>query len=160
VRSFWAGALKEAGIIAILAVALALGSNQMRADGLSLYPNAQAADPAVIAAVELSEALRLHREGSALFLDARDPDFFELERIRGALSLPADGFDARFGALKRRLMKAPRIITYCDDAHCPLAERLAQRLAAMGLTGVMVLPGGLDMWRKAGGPREGEEVSG
>lgn len=159
-RSFWAGALKEAGIILILAAALALGSNRMRADGLSLYPKARAVAPAGIAAVELSLALKLHREGSALFLDARDRDFFELERIRGALSLPVDGFDARFRALKARVMKAPRIIAYCDDLHCPLAERLAERLQSLGLTGVMVLPGGIEEWRGAGGPREGEEVSG
>ncbi len=142
-----------------MALVLGLGSNLMRSDGLSFATLERAESAARARVVGLNEALELYRDKGAVFLDARDRDFFELERIRGALSLPFNGFEKAFPGLKERLKNARAIVTYCDDEHCPLGEKLAAKLSGMGFPGVVAFGGGLEEWRSANGPLEGEEAT-
>src|SRR5512139_351497 len=61
--------------------------------------------------VEAKDAKRLLDRG-ALFLDARPRDFWRMNRIPGALSLPEDDFDKAFATLEPTLRRAKAVVVY------------------------------------------------
>ena len=103
-------------------------------------------------AVSLKEAREAYEEGYALFVDARDPDFFKAGHIPGAVNLPVKNFARVFPTLNERLLAAPRIITYCDGASCDLSVELTEKLLFAGLEQVEIFTGGIQQWKAAGQP--------
>lgn len=157
--------LREATIILVVSVSLALGFNALRPDGLPLRAGATgeeaaaeaAAEPAAVetapGAIDLAAAAERHREGgTTVFVDARVPGEYAAGHIAGALNLPLQRFDEYAGAFLDRVPPDASIITYCDGPHCDLAQRLAERLAHFGFPAVRHLPNGLTRWRDAGMP--------
>jgi len=103
-------------------------------------------------AVSLKEAREAYEGGYALFVDARDPDFFKGGHIPGAVSLPVKDFDRVFPTLNERLSAAPRIITYCDGASCEMSVELTEKLLFAGLEYVEIFTGGIQQWKAGGQP--------
>ena len=103
-------------------------------------------------AVSLKEAREAYEEGYALFVDARDPDFFKAGHIPGAVNLPVKDFARVFPTLNERLLAAPRIITYCDGASCDMSVELTEKLLFAGLEQVEIFTGGIQQWKAAGQP--------
>lgn len=128
------------------ATALALTFNANRANSLPLIkPNATQVAAGEIA---LAEAMALHQNGTAVFLDARDSLTYAEGHIRGALCLPPETFDYDFPQYEAQLANAT-IVTYCDGEQCRLSHDLAERLKAKGLSNVRVLGNGWTLWLNA-----------
>ena len=62
-----------------------------------------------VARVSLADAKAAFDEGSAIFVDVRDPSYFEIEHIRGAVNV----YYMRLAEHMGELDKQEWIITYC-----------------------------------------------
>ena len=148
--------LQSIGII-IISGAFGIGVNAFRAEGIPLVERWQEKVlneqlTGGLPAVSLKQAKEAHESGDALFVDARDPEFFEQGHIPGAVSLPVRDFDSVFPRLKGKLRAAPRIITYCDGASCETSVELTEKLLFAGLEYIEIFTGGIQQWQGAGQP--------
>ena len=149
--------LLQSIVIIIISGALGIGVNAFRAEGIPLMERWQEKVlneqlTGGLPAVSLKQAKEAHQSGDALFVDARDPEFFEQAHIPRAVSLPVRDFDSVFPKLKEKLLTAPRVITYCDGANCEMSVELTERVLLAGLEYVEIFTGGIQQWQKAGQP--------
>jgi len=86
-----------------------------------------------------------------LLIDARGSQDFEECHIRGAISLPYRTITTESTA---QLSKELPIVTYCWSPACNAATKAAARLSALGFQ-VKEMLGGIEYWRREGGPVEG-----
>ena len=150
--------LQSIGIV-IISGALGIGVNAFRAEGIPLVERWQEKVlneqlTGGLPAVSLKQAKEAHKSGDALFVDARDREFFEQGRIPGAVSLPVRDFDSVFPRLKEQLRSAPRVITYCDGASCEMSVELTEKLLFADLEYIEIFTGGIQQWQGAGQPIE------
>jgi rhodanese-related sulfurtransferase len=148
--------LQSIGII-IISGALGIGVNAFRAEGIPLMERWQEKVlneqlTGGLPAVSLKQVKEAHRSGNVLFVDARDPEFFEQAHIPGAVSLPVGEFDSVFPRLEKQIRSAPRVITYCDSASCEMSVELTEKLLLAGLEYVEIFTGGILQWQGAGLP--------
>ena len=148
--------LQSIGII-IISGALGLGVNAFRAEGIPLMERWQEKVlneqlTGGLPAVSLKQVKEAHKSGDALFVDARDPEFFEQGHIPGAVSLPVRDFNSVFPRLEEQLRAAARVITYCDGASCEMSVELTEKLLFAGLEYIEIFTGGIQQWQGEGLP--------
>jgi rhodanese-related sulfurtransferase len=109
---------------------------------------------------ELVEArdAKLLLDRGAVFLDARPRDFWRMNRIPGALSLPEDDFDRAFAELQGRLRRASGIVVYCSGFGCEASHIVARKLRERGFIAA-ILNEGIPAWQDAGLPMDSEPRS-
>lgn len=116
---------------------------------LSLVILFAAAFPAWSAAPRISsEDLRkaqLLKEQNLVILDARSAGDFAASHIQGSRNAP-------LGEIRGDLPKDGRVVVYCPETSCSLAETTAQKLHGLGYANVLVLDGGLAEWTRKGFP--------
>lgn len=100
----------------------------------------------------MKDAKELFDKKAALFVDARAIEDYEAEHIPGAVSLYCEDFDKLYDSVLGRLPKDRLIVTFCSDAECKEAIKLADKLVAQGNTRVVILLEGLPGWKDAGYP--------
>jgi rhodanese-related sulfurtransferase len=86
-------------------------------------------------------------------LDARRPEAYAKEHIKGAVNL-------HHGAITRQAaaaFKGKVIVTYCTGVGCNASTKAAAKLSALGFK-VKELVGGLEWWKNSGHPTEGSEA--
>jgi rhodanese-related sulfurtransferase len=86
-----------------------------------------------------------------LLIDARGVQDFEECHIPGAINLPYRKITAESAA---HLAKEKPIVVYCWSPGCNSATKAAVRLSALGFQ-VKEMLGGIEYWRREGGPVEG-----
>jgi len=96
--------------------------------------------------VLLAEAEVAWRSRTAVFVDAREPDFFEEAHIPGAINLPVSEIAAIHGLPDD---KAAPLIVYCSDADCSDSRIVAKAISAAGYQNAAVFAGGWDAWTAA-----------
>ncbi len=146
------------GII-IISAAVGIAVNMFRANGIAWVENWQEKVlneqlTGGLPAVSLKQVKEAYESGEALFVDARDSDFYEEGHIPGAVNLPVRDFELVFPKLKERLLAATWVITYCDGGSCELSVQLTERLLFAGVDRVEIFTGGIQQWRGAGQPVE------
>jgi rhodanese-related sulfurtransferase len=105
--------------------------------------------------ISVEEARTALAEDRAVMLDVRGTVEYELGHIKGARLLP-------LGEIAKRAAELPReklIVTYCACKHEGLSGHAVQELQKQGIENSAALVGGLDAWRAAGLPVEGESKS-
>jgi rhodanese-related sulfurtransferase len=141
----------------ILAAGVALGFLWNAASGRGIVLGqsvlVQGGDELVLAPA----AKKLLDEG-ALFLDARPRDFWRMNRIPGALSLPEDGFERAFPEVEKRLRRGRPIVVYCSGYGCEASHLVARKLRERGFAAA-ILDEGLPAWEDAGLPLDAEPRS-
>ena len=147
--------LLQAVAIILLSGTIGFAVNGFRSDGIPWVENWQAKVlneqlTGGLPAVSLKDAIEAHEGDYALFVDAREPDIFKVGHIPGAINLPVKDFDGVFPTVKKRLLAAPRIITYCDGASCEMSVELTEKLLFAGLERVEIFTGGMQQWKAAG----------
>jgi rhodanese-related sulfurtransferase len=149
--------LLQAVAIVFLSGTIGLAVNSFRADGIPWVENWQKKVlneqlTGGFPAVSLKEAREAYEGGYALFVDAREADFFKAGHIPGAVNLPVKDFDRLLPKLKEQLLAAPRVITYCDGASCEMSVDLTEKLLFAGLEHVEIFTGGIQQWKAASQP--------
>jgi rhodanese-related sulfurtransferase len=145
------GTFQQAAVIVVLGIALGLVGNLASPRGLPLITPAKAV-ASTDGSITLAQANELWLGGVALFLDAREPDDYAAGHIGNALSLPAQSFEQRFGAIAPMLTPESRLVLYCDGEECELSHRLQASLRQLGYTNTTLLANGWTVWRQAGLP--------
>lgn len=150
--------LQAIGII-IISGMLGIAVNVFRADGIPLVEHWQEKVfneqlTGGLPAISVKQAKEAYESGEALFVDARDPDFYKLGHIPGAVSLPVRNFDLVFPNIRERLLAVPRIITYCDAPNCETSVELSEKLLFAGLARVEIFTGGIQQWKAERQPVE------
>jgi len=146
-------AVKQAVIISIVVVAVGLGFNALRENGIPLIADAETFRVQTEAEfMKVDNAWRLFEQGSAVFVDARDPRVFSVERIEGAVSIPPVGPELENAGWLAG--SGSIIICYASEESQGQAGIVADKLIDMGAGEVFVLYGGLEAWKTAGLPTE------
>lgn len=104
--------------------------------------------------ITLEEAKEAFESGEYIFLDARSEEEYLPGHIAGALLVPAVSFDDYFPLVQNRLTGSSKIIVYCSDIHCDLAEKLKERLKNHGFEHVRLFAEGWLEWAAFGFPSE------
>ena len=156
-------AIRQSGLIVILAAVMGLLTNVARSKSLPLVadwtPEARlTTDTGNSMVVSLEEAKRLCLDKRAIFLDARSPRDYAQGHIRCAQNIPWQSFDEYIDRIFDRIPENTRIVTYCDGEHCSLGEDLAKELVSMGYEKVNVLLNGWTRWQDARFPVEKGEA--
>ncbi len=97
-------------------------------------------------------AVRMGRGEPILFVDARSEEDWRRspEKLPDAVRFSTDGLAA--GDTFPIFPRGRCIVTYCTAPHEEASARVAQLLVTRGYTDVHPLHGGLEAWRRAGGP--------
>ncbi|RMF16282.1 MAG: rhodanese-like domain-containing protein [Candidatus Dadabacteria bacterium] len=101
--------------------------------------------------ISVDFAKAFSERGGALFIDVRGDHVFDMEHIRGAVSMPLQDI------LNGRLPDVPKdtlIIAYCGCPHS-MSSAAAEYLQKRGFTNVYVLDEGFYEWKERGYPVEG-----
>jgi rhodanese-related sulfurtransferase len=157
----WSKVIWQGASILLLSLFISLGVNALRPNGLALVadwsPEAQLTlDSGDSLVVPIEEAEELFFSQSAVFLDARSPQEYEMGRIQGAVNLPWEEFDAYFPVVAADLPPDTLIIAYCDGESCGLSKEVAMALKAKGYENVRVLVNGWSVWQQRSLPTDGE----
>ncbi|HEX8618139.1 MAG TPA: rhodanese-like domain-containing protein [Thermoanaerobaculia bacterium] len=98
--------------------------------------------------ISQADALKLYKEGKAVFIDVRSNQQFALQHIKGAISIPGSQVVKRFGEVPR----SKTVITYCACSAEQSSGRAAADLTAHGVKNVWALKGGIQEWKANGAP--------
>ncbi|MBN2423857.1 MAG: rhodanese-like domain-containing protein [Calditrichaceae bacterium] len=105
--------------------------------------------------VNSEQAYWLYRNDKAVFIDARDKEEFDLFHIDGAVSLPYKSSREYKHETMKSLMPDQRLVVYCSDNDCTVAERLIGQLKYMGFNHVLLYRDGLSAWKQNKYPVKG-----
>ena len=90
--------------------------------------------------------------GSAVFIDARDPEDYESGHIQNAINIPYDYYED-YEDVINGLDDAGIYIIYCSGEECSLSIDLADYLYTEKLIDkLLIFEGGWPQWRDAGYP--------
>lgn len=99
--------------------------------------------------ISLEFAKCLFDNGSALFIDSRDPEEFLISHISTAINIPYDYYEDYEFQLDDIDFEKPLII-YCSGGECSLSIDLADYLFFdLGYFNVLVFEGGMPEWESA-----------
>jgi rhodanese-related sulfurtransferase len=92
-----------------------------------------------------------HHGSNLVLLDLRDRDDYHSGHIEGAVSMPLDEIDKRYGELPGD----KEIVTYCYNLDCHISTRGALKLVEHGIP-AKEMNAGWSEWVKASYPTHGE----
>ena len=145
-------AVVEGVIILVASVAAGLAVNHARTGGIPLVAEPEAFRVRTNAEfMKVQDAYRYFDEGTAIFLDAREPELYAAERIEGAMNVSPSGGVERMAWL---VGTDVRIICYSCEENQREAGVLADMLLEIGCDEVYVLHGGIEGWQESGFPME------
>jgi rhodanese-related sulfurtransferase len=144
-------ALRQGLLLILLGLALGLGANEVRHDGLPLLGRPA---PQEITTVTVGEAWKLYQQGKAVFLDAREAEIYRSAHLPGAVHVTVESAVGRRADLMKLAEGNRLLITYCDGQGCGKARDLATVLIAERIREVAEMPDGWQGWMEAGFPIE------
>lgn len=98
--------------------------------------------------ISMEDAVKLHKEGKAVFIDVRSNEQFTKGHIKGALSIPGSQIVGRF----KEVPPGKTVITYCACSAEQSSGRAAASLVAHGVKNVFALKGGWSEWKSSSLP--------
>ncbi|MBW1975870.1 MAG: rhodanese-like domain-containing protein [Deltaproteobacteria bacterium] len=153
--------LLEALCLIVVATAIALGSNYIRRDKLTLFGTDCLKQTRVCHSrvqrtgrVTIEEAAAFFFKNAAIFVDARSRVSYVLGHIPNAMNIPADDIQSGIDNLLVGLSDDIMIIVYDDDVEGNVSADVAAFLEDMGFKKVFVFPNGWSDWQAEGLPVE------
>lgn len=98
--------------------------------------------------IALDEAMKLHAEPGALFIDARHPAAFRAGAIPGSVNLSRVNFERDYAGKDSLLKGAKTLVVYCTSRNCEDSSIVATKLHNLGFKNVLVFEGGWAEWWK------------
>ncbi len=151
-RQFQTPGVSWVDFLVIIVVSLLCGItfNLVNPNGINIVPKSWSGEP--VSRVSLSMAMAKHREGTALFIDARPANFYEKYRIEGAVNVPSALFDIMYMMELSDVDRMKDIIVYGRTISSLYDEYVARKLILRGYKSTMILKDGLSVWEKKGYP--------
>jgi rhodanese-related sulfurtransferase len=110
-----------------------------------------------IEGIEIDELFLLQQSGDVLLYDVRNPYFYGVAHIPGAINWPHTEYDSQVQKRDIEIQKAlnadKKVVLYCFNLGCPEARNVAKKLARRDYE-VHVFGAGTDSWKEAGLPFE------
>ncbi len=142
----------QAVLITILAVFWAWSVNLMRDDPLPW--DWSPPPPSVPLLNDIDEFRAILAQPETVLVDTRGSLFYEMGHLPGALNLPVEETDeAAIEAWRRKLPDGARLVLYCSDDLCPMADQMARKMKPLGLSPLIFAPG-YAAWEALGLPIE------
>ena len=143
--------LIRAAILLAASLALALGINAVRTDGIPVIrPSKEAmALKSGITPIHLDTAKLLLQDPKVLFIDARPHNVWKRGRIPGAVSFREENTDSLIKSFKDSVPLDRPLVTYCSGEECRSSDMLAQRLQKEGYKYIYLFFGGWVEWSQA-----------
>jgi rhodanese-related sulfurtransferase len=114
-----------------------------------VVPNAQASRGGTnFPRISMADAVKLHKEGKAIFVDVRSNEQFSFGHIKGSMSIPGSQVVKRFSEVPPQKV----VITYCACDAEQSAGRAVNELLSHGVRNVFALKGGWNEWKRGGHP--------
>jgi rhodanese-related sulfurtransferase len=135
-------ALKQAGLLALIALILAFGTAVFHPKRPSWNPEAPRHGEVV-----LTEVLAWTEK--PLWVDARTRNHYEKDHIPGAILLNEDEWNSLAKDTFDAWTPGQSVVVYCDTRQCQSSHKVAERLRESGLSPVYVLQGGWEAWQNA-----------
>ena len=107
--------------------------------------------------IQLPVVKKFFDAGGGFFVDAREPEEFDLGRIPGSVNLPFDTAVTDPALLESLETGGRPVIIYCGGGDCEVSLNLAWEILAAGHTRVTYFQGGYPAWVENGYPVEGGE---
>lgn len=145
-------ALREAWLLIGAALVVTGLSWLVRPDGLPLH-----ADPAVYRMeleaplIDVDQARAIYDEGLDLFVDTRPGTRDERPTIPGAVPIRQESFDDDLLELFDFLVPEDHMVLF-GNGDLLRVSGIAGRLKERGYGNIVIMRGGIEAWRKAGGP--------
>ena len=144
-------AFREAALLLALSCVILAVSWALRSDPLPLVADARTYELELAAPLVGPEAaIQLFDEGVHLFIDTRGVEPGSVATIAGALPIRAESFDDDLFDLFDFLMPEDPLVLF-GDGDLLSVSTIASRLTDKGYTDLLILDGGVEAWRKAGG---------
>ncbi|MFP3868106.1 MAG: rhodanese-like domain-containing protein [Desulfobacteraceae bacterium] len=105
-----------------------------------------------IQTINLTQAYALHRQGQAVFVDARPHSEYTELHIAGAVNLNADRLKRQGGDTLPVTDRQRPIVVYCGQKNCDASLEVAEFLQAQGFNNIMAFLEGFRAWDEAGYP--------
>lgn len=149
-----AGRVSIKDFVLILGIGLVLGLifNFANPAGVDIIPQLWFHDSPTLISIE--NAKQKYDAETALFVDARPPDFFDQRHISGAVNLPLALFDFVYMMKFGNVESDKEIIIYGRNISRHYDEEVAFKFALRSHTNLKLLSGGLSAWEKRGYPVE------
>lgn len=103
--------------------------------------------------LHLDQALILHKENKAIFIDSRDQWDYSDRHILGAINIPEFSFTPEDSILAG-IDKEELLVVYCDGDDCDISKRLTNTFINLGYKNTYVFLGGIIEWADAELPIE------
>jgi rhodanese-related sulfurtransferase len=152
--------IREAAVLLLVSILAAGLANTFGPSRIPWASHIQAEKGRELAATGMGdvppqEAMRIWRDKAALFVDAREAEFYRQGHIPGAVNVSIDPLGEDIMDQAKKLPKDRLLVVYCSDIACPKSKELADSLKQLGFGQLRVMVEGLEGWVKAGGPVEG-----
>jgi rhodanese-related sulfurtransferase len=146
-------AFKEATIIFVVVLVVALLFNQFRDKRLSLFRDgSEETIKTDLSEVSLHEANKEFQEGRLIFLDVRTLAKYQEGHIPKALNLPYDSFYEKLPAIRNKISPNTKIIIYGEGK--AFSTDCAILLREAGFKNVKVFREGWPLWKESKLPVE------
>ncbi len=151
----------EAFIIIFIAGLIGFTVNIFHPKGYVLAPRFELGKRNIVQ-ISADEAKAKLETGSAVFLDARDEDEYNVGHIRTSINVPFDSEKLSYNTNTWSIaeLNGPKEpVVYCGGVSCGASQRLAERLIALGYARhIYVITRGYSEWEERGYPVERQEV--
>ncbi len=105
--------------------------------------------------IGIDDLFPMQQSGEVLIYDVRDPYFYNIDHLEGAINWPSKKYDEQVQARDIEIQKAiadgKPVVLYCFNLGCPEARNVAKKLARRDYE-VRTVTMGIDSWRNAGLP--------
>ncbi len=105
--------------------------------------------------IGIDEVFPIQQSGEALIYDVRDPYFYNIDHIEGAINWPPAKYEElvqeRDIEIQKAIAAGKEVVLYCFNLGCPEARNMAKKLARRDYE-VRTMTMGIDSWRNAGLP--------
>lgn len=102
--------------------------------------------------ITMDEAKALFDQGTAVFVDTRKPDLYELGHVRGAFRIELHAFERGDPPALAMIARDSVVVTYCVGGNCDESEAVARLLGGSGYKKVYVMHDGFPCWNALGFP--------
>lgn len=100
------------------------------------------------------EVLQHLEEGTAIIIDARDPNEYEAGHILGSLNLPDHHFMEAFQEYGDSLPREIPLVVYCQGGQCDQSHTVLDQLQDLGFEFLFLYKEGWNGWKERGFPSE------
>ena len=149
---------KDSFIIIIFAAIIGFSFNAFNPKGFVLISKSDAKLKKIVE-ISSHEALVKFQAKSALFIDARDAEDYQLSHVRDAINVLVDDEEIDYTENKfnyPELNTAKEFVIYCGGVNCGLSKELAEKFIKLGyVSHIYVIKKGFPEWEENNYPIDG-----